>query len=300
MRSTPLAQDHVSVSKYPVINESDLEWGLAVAASGHRRMSRAEVYPPRDQPTEYFFDSDQGRRLGEYQLLYITRGHGTFRSQHTAPTTVHEGDMILLHPGEWHTYRPDARTGWDEYWVGFKGLVIDELVKRGFFRVDRPIYHVGVNEQFVSLYNRILEVAQQERIGFQQMLGGLVFRLLGEMQYVLRNQQFSDSEVARRIDRAKVVMQENIFTSITPEEIAVRLNLSYSWFRKAFKDYTGFAPGKYILALKLKKAKTMLVSTQKSVKEISMELQFENPEYFSTVFRRTTGQTPLAYRRNNQ
>ena len=284
--------------KYPVINETDLDWGLAVAAVGYHRMHMVNVYPPKDHPTEYFFDSAKGRILNEYQLLYITRGSGMFRSEHVAATTIREGHTVLLHPGEWHTYRPNPKTGWDEYWIGFKGPVIDTMVSKDFFRITQPIYNLGINEEVVSLYNRALEIAVEEKAGFQQLLGGIVYHLLSQLQYTLRNQQFSDREIINRINKAKIVMQENVFSPVAPEDIAAQLNLSYSWFRRAFKEYTGFSPAKYIAVLKLQKAKTMLVSTQKSIKEISISLNFDNVEYFSTFFKKMTGKTPMAYRNN--
>ena len=298
MKTPETSMEHNSLFKYPVINEIDLDWGIAVAAVGYHRMHRFNVYPPKDHPTEYFFDSTKGRVLNEYQLLYITRGSGTFQSTNVPATTVKEGSMILLHPGEWHTYRPNPKTGWDEYWLGFKGPIIDKLVENGFFRITHPIYYMGINEDVVSLYNTALEIATEEKAGFQQQLGGIVYQILSQLQFTLRNQQFSDKEIINRINKAKIIMQENIFSSISPEEIASHLNLSYSWFRRAFKEYTGFSPAKYISVLKLQKAKTMLVSTQKSIKEISISLNFDNVEYFSTFFKKMTGKTPMAYRNN--
>ena len=296
MKTPEHTPDHASVFRYPVINETDLEWGLAVAAVGYHRIHTFTHYPPEEHPTEYFFDSSKGRILNEYQLLYITRGSGIFQSYHIPTTTVKEGHMILLHPGEWHTYRPNAKTGWDEYWLGFKGPIIDDLIKKGFLKIEQPIYYLGISEEAVSLYNRALEIAIEEKAGFQQYLGGIVYNLLSGLYYNQRNQQFSDKEIIHRINKAKIIMQENIFNPITPEEIAAQLNLSYSWFRRAFKEYTGFSPAKYISVLKLQKAKTMLVATKKSIKEISISLNFDNVEYFSTFFKKMTGKTPMAYR----
>ena len=77
----------------------------------------------------------------------------------------------------------------------------------------------------------------------------------------------------------------------------MRLNISYSWFRRVFKEYTGYAPAKYFQELKLRKAKQMLVGTSQSVKEISFFLGF--PVYrifFSLFFKKRTGLTPLEYR----
>jgi AraC-like DNA-binding protein len=298
MKTTESASQNTSHFKYPVINETDLVWGIAVAAVGYHRMHTVSVYPPNNHPTEYFFDSAIGRTLNEYQLLYITRGSGMFHSLHMPPTTIHEGNLVLLHPGEWHTYRPNARTGWDEYWIGFKGPVIDHLVSKDFFRPAQPLYDMGIHEGLVSLYNEALEIAAEEKSGFQQHLGGIVYHMLSLLHYTQRNRLFCDKEILNRINKAKVIMREQILSPITPEEIADRLNLSYSWFRRAFKEYTGFSPARYIMVLKLQKAKTMLVSTQKSVKEISLSLNFENAEYFSTFFKKMTGKTPMDYRNN--
>ena len=57
--------------------------------------------------------------------------------------------MILLFPGEWHTYSPDTETGWHEHWIGFNGSAMDHLVEKGFFVPSNPIYDIGFNEQIV-------------------------------------------------------------------------------------------------------------------------------------------------------
>ena len=89
------------------------------------------------------------------------------------------------------------------------------------------------------------------------------------------------------------LMQNN---SVLVSELAMKLNISYSWFRKVFKDYTGYAPAKYFQELKLRKAKQLLVSTSHSVKEISYLLNYRTTEHFFTLFKKNTGFTPLEYR----
>ena len=83
---------------------------------------------------------------------------------------------------------------------------------------------------------------------------------------------------------------------IDPEELAMKLNISYSCFRKVFKDYTGYAPAKYFQELKLRKAKQLLVGTSQSVKEISFMLDYKSTEHFFSLFKKRTGFTPLEYR----
>ena len=54
------------------------------------------------------------------------------------------------------------------------------------------------------------------------------------------------------------------------------------------------------IASKINLAKEMLTHTNKTIKEIALELGFENNDYFFTVFRRTAGVTPVNYRKITQ
>ena len=47
------------------------------------------------------------------------------------------------------------------------------------------------------------------------------------------------SDVGQKIEQAKIIMNENVAGNVDPEELAMRLNISYSWFRRVFKEYTG-------------------------------------------------------------
>ena len=99
--------------------------------------------------------------------------------------------------------------------------------------------------------------------------------------------------------KAKMLVSEQLF-SIDPKGLADQLFVSYSSFRRTFKEYTGFSPAKYILNLKIDQAKEMLTNSPAEIKEIAYKLGFDNTDYFFTVFRRLTGQTPLSYRAETQ
>ncbi len=112
----------------------------------------------------------------------------------------------------------------------------------------------------------------------------------------LDDKLYEDGDVDQKIECAKIIMNENIYKDIDPEELALKLNISYSWFRKVFKDYTGYAPAKYFQELKLRKAKQLLVETSQSVKEISFLLNYASTEHFFSLFKKRTGFTPIEYR----
>jgi AraC-like DNA-binding protein len=204
--------------------------------------------------------------------------------------------MFFLMPGVWHTYKPIEKSGWNEYWIGFKGEIIDKIVTEGFFLNRHPVFNIGLNERIVDLYMKAIEIANEERAGYQQALSGIVMHILGLMYYRDKTRNFQDEDLISKINKAKVLMRESVYSSLFAEDIAKTLNISYSGFRRAFKEFTGTSPSKYMMELKLNEAKLLLSTTAQSVKNISYSLNFENPEYFSVFFKKRTGVTPLEYR----
>ena len=91
-------------------------------------------------------------------------------------------------------------------------------------------------------------------------------------------------------------MREGIKTSLSIQEIAERLGISYSTFRKQFKNYTGLSPARYFQDLKLQRAKELLRTTSLSIKEIAYSLNFESPDYFSTQIKKKMGKKPSDFR----
>ncbi|MBR5925695.1 MAG: AraC family transcriptional regulator [Bacteroidales bacterium] len=288
--------------KYLAVTPVDLEWGLAVNSVGRQEIAPGAVYPPSSHPTRYLFSPGKGRILSEYQLLYITDGRGTFSCDtlgRDRKLNVSAGNMILLFPGEWHNYKPLEDTGWTEYWIGFNGPVMENMVKKGFFSRTKPLLDVSFHDELTEMYSRAIEIAENQQSGFQQALSGTVSSLLGMAYYYDRNESFLESNADKMIARAKLLISEQLF-SIDPKKLADELCVSYSSFRRTFKEYTGFSPAKYILHVKINQAKELLTNSSTEIKEIAYNLGFENTDYFFTVFRRLTGQTPLAYRSETQ
>ena len=106
---------------YLTANYSNTDkWGILCTTVGYQIVAPRCHYPLSIHPDNYNFKR-YGRILHEYQFVYIVAGSGYFTSDSCATTKVSAGTIIMLFPGERHTYRPDANTGWTEYWVGFKG-----------------------------------------------------------------------------------------------------------------------------------------------------------------------------------
>jgi AraC-like DNA-binding protein len=102
------------------------------------------------------------------------------------------------------------------------------------------------------------------------------------------------------ISRAKLIMHEKINQNIDLNGLAASLGVGYSKFRIDFKSQTGFAPLQYFLLLKIAKAKTLLLNTNMSTKEIAFELGFESDLYFRRLFKKKENVTPNKFRRQNR
>src|SRR3546814_14437997 len=90
---------------------------------------------------------------------------------------IREGTIIILFPNEWHRYKPDKGTGWDEYWVGFKGNIADNLVTNHFLNPAAPCIQIGVQEQVVSLFDEIIEKTKEAQPSYYPLIPGLVYPL---------------------------------------------------------------------------------------------------------------------------
>ena len=75
------------------------------------------------------------------------------------------------------------------------------------------------------------------------------------------------------------------------------LNISEGWFIQNFKQYTNSTPAQYLLSLRIHNAKVLLESTNYNVTEISNIIGYENPLYFSRIFKKQTGFSPSEYRK---
>ena len=287
----------MQISKYLVVNPRDVQWGLTVSTVGYEEIGVADTYPTRGHADGYYFDIDKGRVLNEYQLLYITEGEGIFNSAHAKDIPLKAGNLFLLFPGEWHTYHPTGKNGWKSYWIGFKGKNVDDRVKAGFLSVYKPIYHVGFSADIIRLYEEAYKRAQEESPYSQQILAGIVNHLVGLMYALERSMELSkDHTRVDMINLARLRIRESLEVDLTIQQVAEELGVSYSNFRKLFKEFTGISPDLYQQDLRLQRAKELLATTTLSIKEIAYRLRFDSPDYFSSKFKIKTGKKPSEFR----
>jgi AraC-like DNA-binding protein len=287
--------DQEFVQYFP-IGERDRQWGLYVSGVGSTSMLPGyPSYPKSVHPDAYMYTWQAGRVLHEYQAVYILRGPGVFESKTTGPQKVVPGTLMLLFPGEWHRYRPDRETGWDEYWVSFAGEQIDGWVRQEFFSPASPLLCVGMDESLLHHFQELVDQTRAAPIGFQQIAAADVHRILAAALAAVRRLGMTDrnEEIVRQ---AKAFLEENVERTVSMPVLARSLHISEDHFRRLFKHHTGMAPYEYYLELKMHRARQLLCETKLTLRQIAHALGFESPFHFSRAFKQRTGMPPSQWR----
>ena len=283
--------------KYLTTSEEDIQWGINLSVAGSARIEPGTSYPPGKHPSEYTFNWKTGRILQEYQLNYVTEGSGIFENN-VGRFQVKEGSLMVIKPGEWHRYRPLKKYGWVENFVGFRGNIAEHFMKNPVLSSGQPVLQPGIKEELIDTHLKIMDLVEKEQPGYQQIASGMVLKLLGYLISFEKQKGFSGKHIGRVIEEVRFMMRQNSDHEIDLEELARAHNVGYSYFRKMFKKYTGVSPGQYHLQLRIMRAKELLVSTDKSIKEISLELGFQTIHYFSLLFKKKIGISPTDFRKS--
>lgn len=286
--------------KYLPTGETEEAWGFYVTTVGFSKTAPHHAYPrAAEHPKDHSLSWNKGRILNGYYLVFISKGKGVLQTARTSPETLQEGSCFFLFPGVWHRYKPEAKTGWEEYWIGFKGNYPERLLKQSFFRREQPTILLTTPLSLLKLFQQVIDIVRKAEEGYNQVLSGLVLQMLG----ILRSNQLvgsSPDSVDRIVSRAKFLLQEAIDQPVKMESLVQELSVSYSTFRKRFKEQTGVSPNQYLLNLRLNKAKELLLSTHLSVYEIAGQTGFDSIHYFSKHFKQKHKLSPVAYRKRQR
>jgi AraC-like DNA-binding protein len=268
-------------------------WGLQVTDCGWTRITPGMIYPPGEHPDSYRLDRKGGRMLAEGQFVLITSGSGSFWSEPTGSLSIQAGMAFVLFPGVAHSYRPAKQTGWFEHWIGVIGPIADRFWG-DLFSPAQPLIDVGDDSRLVSAFRDVCELVEYQHQGSQGLLAAKSMEIAALLFQKTLPQRGSEDDGV--VGRACTMMVESLQHPIDFKRFAASVAMSYSVFRRRFKDHTGMAPNQYLLQLRLQKASRLLRSTTLSVERIAELVGFTSVSYFSRFFKERVGVSPLHFR----
>lgn len=150
-------------------------------------------------------------------------------------------------------------------------------------------------EGVISIFEHIRGVWKNMAYGYMldstSRFGFLIGQLIRETQ--------RDKDVDRQINRIEKVISHiynNAHKKMRVEELAALAELSRSHFQRTFKTFTGVSVSSYIVELRMNEAKSLLTTSDLTVKEISRQVGYGDEFYFSRIFRKSVGISPSQYR----
>jgi AraC-like DNA-binding protein len=284
----------------------DAQWGLHVSGAGWATVPAGSAYPPPGHPELYDFSFERGRRLPEYQVVYIASGGGVFEVEGRAETRVTAGTVLLVFPGVWHRYRPDAYTGWREYWVGFTGDWMDRIVRHRFFAATAPLLEVGPAQPFQATFDQLLERLWSAPPGFPHLIAADVVELLAmivagtdeETQHlIMQGPRDVESLTDPLVAEALRVIWSGSHLRLTVAALGKELCTTSRSLERRFKQALGRTVKEEILRCRLDRVRRLLVDTDLSITEIVAASGFASADALTRAVRKADGITPLRLRR---
>ena len=271
-------------------------WGIYSSGFGHVTVPPGSAYPPVRHPDDHHFVWEQGRILQEYQLLYISHGRGSFESATTRPVKITEGTAFIVSPGIWHRYKPDPATGWTEDWIELQGPEAVRLQEGKIINPRHPVYRVEATHEVLAFFEEARRLARLKPPAFSVRIGLIALQILTLLDWKKNRSSSGIRRIDRIISEAQTMMTRKPDGSLSPESIARSMGVGYSYFRRKFKQQTGFSPKQYQTEIRLRRAKDLLRNTSLTIQEISDMLKYHSPYHLSLDFSNRTGKPPSKWR----
>lgn len=236
----------------------------------------------------------KGRR--DYQILYVANGKTHFWFD-DREEIVSAGHMVLYKPEEIQKYVYYLEDNPEVFWIHFTGSDVKNILAYHGISLDEHVFYCGVLPDYKALFRKIIQELQLCRYGYEDYIASLFNDILLLVDRQQHEQKKATGDVQEQIERAAAYFNENYNTKISIDDYAESLHISTNWFIHNFKQYAGMSPAQYILSLRMVNAQSLLERTTYNIKEISEIVGYENPLYFSRVFKKEIGKSPAQYRK---
>lgn len=242
---------------------------------------------------------------GEYEIHFFLEGNGSFLCNRTR-YPVSGGRLFLSGPREFHSILPETVS------VPMTYYAVLFSIDTASSSHDTPLHDaldacidgrktvLSINSNFRFQFEDMLQMARSSDHSLREsarfLLTSLLYRWFGRGGEK-RETVVTGSRNRIHVEKALSLMTKMVRENSTIEEISWKLGLSEEHFIRVFRDEVRMTPHQYFTRLKVEGASGMLMSTDKSVGEISAWFGFENQFHFSRIFKKCTGMSPVEYRK---
>lgn len=233
----------------------------------------------------------------DYILIYCVDGAGTI-DIYNRKETLTPNSLYIIPPETPHKYQAINKNPWSIYWLLFRGTNAKDIYQRFTENKLPNVKDIPYEESKTLVFDNIIDVLKngyvRDNLEYANMRLWQIFSsfLFHEQHEEGRNGNNNDDVVGEAIK----YMQNNLDSKISIDDVAEQINYSGSHFYSLFKKGTGSSPLQYFTQLKIQKSREYLSFTNLSIKELSYKLGYEDPFYFSRLFKKSIGMSPVEYR----
>lgn len=238
-----------------------------------------------------------GLRRFDLDFLAITFGGEAFFMMEDEGifSTATPTSFVYVPAGKCHVYDPKIDSKWQNYWVLFNGKTARQSFKQ---LIPSPgITSIRSTTKLSEYWRKLsLSILDDNAIGDERafcMLHNILLELREQSESFMKNQP------SPAISEAISFMQNNIRNpEMNFKQLANKNGICPDSLRKRFKRETGIALHQYFIQLKINVAKSMLSNLSYNISDLADFLGFKDQYYFSRLFKKKTGLSPLKYRNN--
>ncbi|SFS65808.1 AraC family transcriptional regulator [Paenibacillus sp. BC26] len=147
-------------------------------------------------------------------------------------------------------------------------------------------------------FQRMLTAYVAKRFGYEMELRAYLLLILARMTASITNKAGISKEHAQgdKIAAAMRYMEQRYEEQVDLQRLAQEAGMSPSYFRALFKGATGRTPLEYLTAVRMERAKALLLEGDYLIHDISARVGYADIHYFSNLFKKIEGLSPRNYR----
>ena len=229
-------------------------------------------------------------------LIYCSSGSGYYSINSSKREKLSSHEIILFPPNVPISYMSSKENPWSVYWVHFNGPFYHAFHNNIASHLPLRVSDVS-GKRIIEIFKQCFSILKtnyeaEEYLHLCQLTASM-FTLINCMR---KKYSIKTGEGNSAFNRAIEFMHNHINTMITREQILAETGISSSQLTRLFKQETGMPPIDYFLRLKINAASRDMCLSRLPVYEIAGIYGFNDPLYFSRVFRKTTGLSPRQFR----
>ena len=233
-----------------------------------------------------------------YVLHIVCEGKGVLYYQNRV-WSVEPGQMLLLFPGEVAKYRADRANPWFYCWVGFHGKLAGKVTEKIGFSPESPVLPVGDPAEAETVIEDMLQTKEMEAGGKLRRNAKLLTLLADLIENKPEKEEAgaADGDSFSYVEYAIQYINNHFMDKLRVLELAERIGISRSYLVKLMHRETGMSPQEYLIEVRMRRAREILLRTEDPIREIAAECGYEDPLSFSKSFKSRHGLSPSEYRK---